>query len=85
MAARGLVGEAIAEYQEVLKVKPDYVEAHNNLGLTLAARGKVGEAIVEYQEALKIKPGYAEAHNNLGTARLLADRFVRPSASTARP
>ena len=65
---RGQLDEAIAHYRKALEIKPDYAEAHNNLGNALASRGQVDEAIAHYQKALEIKPDYAEAHNNLGMA-----------------
>ena len=68
MAGRGQVDEAIAHYRKALEIKPDYAEAHNNLGNALAGRGQVDEAIAHYRKALEIKPDYAEAHNNLGNA-----------------
>ena len=68
LADRGQVDEAIAHYRKALEIKPDYAEAHNNLGVALAGRGQVDEAIAHYRKALEIKPDYAEAHNNLGIA-----------------
>ena len=68
MAGRGQVDEAIAHYRKALEIKPDYAEAHNNLGNALAGRGQVDEAIAHYRKALEIKPDYAEAHYNLGNA-----------------
>jgi tetratricopeptide (TPR) repeat protein/tRNA A-37 threonylcarbamoyl transferase component Bud32 len=65
---KGLLDEAIAEYQEAIRIKEDYAEAHNNLGVALAEKGRLDQAITEYQEAIRIKGGYAEAHNNLGNA-----------------
>jgi Flp pilus assembly protein TadD len=59
------VDEAIAHYQAALQIKPDYAEAHNNLGNALLQKGRVDEAITHYQAALQIKPDYAEAQNNL--------------------
>ena len=56
------------------EIKPDYAEAHNNLGNALLQKGRVDEAITQYQKALQIKPDYAEAHNNLGTALLQKGR-----------
>ena len=52
--------------KKALEIKPDYAEAHDNLGMALAGRGQVDEAIAHYQKALEIKPDYVEAHNNLG-------------------
>ena len=55
-----------------LEIKPDFAEAHYNLGLALVACGRLDEAIVHFRKALEIKPDYAEAHNNLGS--ILAER-----------
>ena len=51
-----------------LELKPDYAEAHNNLGIALNDQGKPDEAVACYRRALELKPDYAEAHNNLGIA-----------------
>ena len=44
------------------KPRPDYAEAHYNLGLALAGRRQFNEAITHYRQALSAKPDYAEAH-----------------------
>jgi predicted O-linked N-acetylglucosamine transferase (SPINDLY family) len=49
-------------------LNPEYVEAHNNLGVALKNQGKLEEAAACYRRALELKPDYAEAHNNLGNA-----------------
>ena len=51
-----------------LEIKPDDIEAHNNLGETLRRQGKLDEAIAQFRRALAINPRYAEAHYNLGIA-----------------
>ena len=56
----------MACYQRALQAKPDYAEAHNNLGNVLQEQGQAAEAIACYQRALQLKPDYAEAHDNLG-------------------
>jgi tetratricopeptide (TPR) repeat protein len=58
-------------YQKSLKINPDFVEAHNNLGILLDDLKRYDESVKEYKEALGINPDYAEAHNNLGV--LLSD------------
>ena len=73
-APKGQVDEAIAHYQKALQIKPDYAEAHNNLGNALLQKGRVDEAIAHYQKALQIKPDNAEAHYNLGNALLQKGR-----------
>jgi tetratricopeptide (TPR) repeat protein len=57
---------AIDYIGQALRLKPDYIEAHNNLGNALAAQGQLIDAAASYQRALRFKPDYAEAHNNLG-------------------
>ena len=67
-AMPGRLGDAVARYEEALRLKPDYAEAHNNLGNALGSIGRSPEAIAHFEEALRLKPGYAEAHNDLGIA-----------------
>ena len=60
--------EAIASYGKALLAKPDYAEAHSNLGTALKDQDRLDEAIASIGKALQIKPEFAEAHNNLGIA-----------------
>ncbi|MGO9244079.1 MAG: tetratricopeptide repeat protein [Verrucomicrobiia bacterium] len=64
----GQVQEAMEQYEQALRISPDYASAHNNLGAALMKQGKVQEAISHYDQALRLKPDDAEAHNNLGAA-----------------
>jgi tetratricopeptide (TPR) repeat protein len=59
---------SIVQYQQALRIKPDYAEAHNSWGSALTESGHPEEALEHYREALRIKPDYAEAHSNLGVA-----------------
>ncbi len=68
LAQTGRIEDAIAHYEQALRIKPDHAEAHNNLGMALAQMGRSEDAIAQYQQALRIKPDFAEAHNNLGVA-----------------
>jgi tetratricopeptide (TPR) repeat protein len=66
---RGDAARALPKYLEALRLKPDYAEAHYNLGtLRFKEPGRLADAIAEFQEALRLKPDYPEAHNNLGDA-----------------
>jgi len=65
------IERAIAHYHAALRLKPNYVDVYNNLGLALAGLGQKTEAIKYYQQALRLKPDFTDAHNNLGVA--LAD------------
>ena len=63
---------AIAACREAIRLKPDYAEAHTNLGLALYGSGDVSGAIAEYREAIRLKPDLVQPHSNLGNA--LSDR-----------
>ena len=58
--------EAEASYGQAIVLKPDFAEAHNNLGITLKELGRLEEAEVILKQAIVLKPDFAEAHNNLG-------------------
>lgn len=64
--------EAIKEYTEAIRLRPDSAAAHNNLGAVLYDVGKRDAAVQEYRRALRLDPNSAETHNNLGVALLSA-------------
>ncbi|MGO9244110.1 MAG: tetratricopeptide repeat protein [Verrucomicrobiia bacterium] len=72
----GKLQEAIGQYEQALRIEPDYAEAHHDLGLALSQIGKIQEAIGQYEQALLIEPDYAKARNNLGVALSQAGRFA---------
>jgi tetratricopeptide (TPR) repeat protein len=71
LRAAGRTEEAIAEYKEALRWKPDCVEAHYNLANALLHLGRAEEAILHYEATIRLvhSPAkLAEAYNNLGVA-----------------
>ena len=52
--------------ERAVSLKPDYAEAHNNLGAALHEQGKLDEAAGSFQQAIRLKPDFAEAYCNLG-------------------
>jgi tetratricopeptide (TPR) repeat protein len=61
---------AFSEFQAALQIKPDYAEAWNNAGFSLARAGKTEAALPYYQHALQLQPAYGDAWLNLGNAFL---------------
>jgi len=51
-----------------LLVKPDSVEAHNNLAVALVRLGRLQEAMGHWEQALRIKPDSAKVRYNMGVA-----------------
>ena len=62
----GRLAEAAAAYRQILALRPDIAEAHNNLGVVLRHQGRLEQAAARYRQAVALKPNYADAYNNLG-------------------
>jgi tetratricopeptide (TPR) repeat protein/SAM-dependent methyltransferase len=70
----GRPDEAAGHYREAVRLKPDYVEAHTNLGNVLRELGKLADAAAVYERVLALKPS-AEAHYNLANTLGLLRRL----------
>jgi Flp pilus assembly protein TadD len=57
--------QAMAEYIEALRLKPDLPTAHLNVALLYMKRGDAARARRHLEEALSIDPGYAPAQQAL--------------------
>ena len=61
----GRMEEAEQSFRQAIKMKPDYVKAHNNLGITLQQLGRLKDAEASFRQALAFKPDYASAKHML--------------------
>jgi tetratricopeptide (TPR) repeat protein len=59
---------AAAAYRDFLKLRPDEVGAHSNLGVVLVKLGRYDEAIQEYRAAYRLAPDDARIGVNLALA-----------------
>jgi tetratricopeptide (TPR) repeat protein len=76
-AMPGRINDAVAQYDEALRLEPGYAEAHNNLGAALVTiPGRLEDAIAQYELAVHWNPAYAEAYRNLGNALALMPRHL---------
>jgi len=64
----GRIDEAIPQFQETIRLRPDYADARANLGVALLNKNRIDEAINEFQEAIRMKPDDGNAHYNFGVA-----------------
>ena len=53
----GQLDSAVKIYELAIEIKPDYAEAHYNLGNTSKKLGQLNAAVKNYEQALAFKPG----------------------------
>ena len=70
LAMQNKLFEAVDNFKKTIQIKPDFVEAHFNLGNALRDLEKSDEAILSYKKAISYKNDYAEAYNNLAKVLL---------------
>jgi Flp pilus assembly protein TadD len=70
LQATGEPAEAIGAYRTAVAFRPDYGEAHVNLGVVLEEFGDLQEALSTCRRAIQLKPNDPSAYNNLGIALL---------------
>jgi tetratricopeptide (TPR) repeat protein len=77
--------QAIAEYEKVLALKPDFFEARFDLATTLEKQGQHDAAIEQYEQAAALKPSDAEVQYNVGALLLQRQKVdrARPYLQTA--
>jgi protein O-mannosyl-transferase len=66
--------KAIEYLEQAVRLKIDYPEAHNNLGLALSKVGRMTDAIKCFEEALRLNNDFLEARLNLGLALMAVDQ-----------
>jgi protein O-mannosyl-transferase len=72
----GRLDDAVAQYQEALRLKPDIAETHTNLGSALAQMpGRLDDAVAQFQEALRLDSKYPDAHFYLANALVQTGRI----------
>jgi tetratricopeptide (TPR) repeat protein len=79
-ASRGKLTEAINHYTEALRINPEFVEAHINMGVALFKNTRIEEAFWHYSEALRLDPSSVPARINCGNSLLAigeVDKAVR--------
>lgn len=64
-AQQGESAQAMAAYQEAIRLKPDYGQAYTGLGALLLMQKRSDEARVQFEKAMSIDPNHATALINL--------------------
>src|SRR5262249_59613623 len=55
----GRPAEAVGPLQEAIRLRPDLVAAHGELGTALALLGRTSEAVAAFEEAVRLDPARA--------------------------
>ena len=66
MSEQFRLDDAVASFEKALNLRPDYTEAHVNLGNVFKEQNKLEEALSCYQKALETDPKLLEILYNLG-------------------
>lgn len=67
--------EAAAEFQQALRIFPDYLHALNKFGEQLAVMNKPAEAQAAYEKAIAVNPKFALPYINLGMLCVSHQKF----------
>jgi tetratricopeptide (TPR) repeat protein len=70
----GDVRAAVDHLQKALQIYPDFIQAHNALGLLFVQLHEYEKALAEHQTALSLDPRSARTHQDLSFVLLLLDR-----------
>jgi VCBS repeat-containing protein len=66
--AQGELEKSIAEYSEVVRIRPEHISAYYNRGLVYYEDQRYGRAIEDFDKVLGLRPDYAGAFVNRGNA-----------------
>ena len=65
----GDIKGAIAEYNQALKLRPNFAEVYYKRGISRYKLGDLKGAILDYNQAISLNPNYAGVYNNRGFTR----------------
>jgi len=76
--------EAIAHLERAVAIDPEYMEAHNNLGVRYYERGDYDRSLVHFRRAMEIEPGAGEVVSNTAAALAALHRFAEAEQAARR-
>ena len=65
----------IEQYELALDIRPEYVDAHYNLGLLYLQQGRTDRAIEQFSAATRLSPKIAVYQQHLGVAYVQAGKY----------
>jgi tetratricopeptide (TPR) repeat protein len=71
----GHCDEAVAAYEQAMRLDPNYALAYSNKGFVLCEFQRYDEALTVYEQAIRLDPDSALAYNNRGQALVNLQRY----------
>ena len=68
---KDLYDKAEEQFNEIIKIDPEFYEAYYNLGTTFEKEKNINRAILNFKKAVELNPNYALAYYHLGTLSLI--------------
>src|ERR1700722_8346652 len=62
----GIIGAALSDYNEAIRLNPNYSFPYNGRGLTWRAMGNANKSIADFDKSISLNPNYAKVYNNRG-------------------
>lgn len=85
LARKNLLREALEEYKEAIRLRPDYPDVHNRMGELHLKSGDFEVAKKEFETAIEMNPRYVGALLNLADARMeYAEKLVEEAEKDYR-
>jgi predicted O-linked N-acetylglucosamine transferase (SPINDLY family) len=84
LIARGRSAEAIAAFEQAVRLNPGLVPGWYNLGTTQMGLSRHEEAVASFDRVLALDPAMTAAHNNRGAALLVLGRPAEAAAALER-
>jgi len=66
LGKRGMLDEAMAEFDAAVRLRPDYWRGHLNAAVVLLGRGRLDEAMARLDKVLEVDPQRCRAHGSVG-------------------
>ena len=67
--------DAIADFDDAIRINPNYAGAYNNRGGAKLLLSKINEAITDFDETIKINPEFINAYTNRAQAKIISRSF----------
>ena len=74
---KGEYDRAIQDYDQSIKLNPNYARAFNNRGVAYQKKGEYDRAIKDFDESIRLKPDYDDAFANRAEAYLNKGEYQR--------